>query len=723
MAIILKDKDIFNYEGKARTPFLSLNMKAEVQNETNFLVQNRNKFLQFNQFKVDRTLRTLAEKDRSIFLIIPRLLHVHQPGLPGYFEGDVPCGISNFNLTHESRLALEKWFPRMIVRRNPNLDPVIHTLLLMGSLGSIAQTHKSDLDYTLLVDGEKLPPERMKLFQKKLRLIEEWTWQKHHLETHFFVNDTRDFKNNIFGESDSESTGSALAKLLKEEMFRTMIVLTGKIPLWWVLPVETDDAKYDDLLDLVNSRQTLLNREDFIDVGNVDDISHGEFFGGSIWALIKSFKSPFKTLMKMGLLETYMFSHTKSNLLCHEIKKNVFAGKPYLDNDPYLLLFKRVQDYFKNSKSDVEINALRTAFYLKVGTQISANDLKEGSGEEKKSILLNMIKEWEWNSHKLKSLNAYDDWQMMKKVELGTQINKILMTSYKNISEKNKTLEAGENLITEKDTHLLGRKLFSFYRKTPHKVENLFSLVDGKTAESELTFLFVSDKDPNKKGWYLVRGKTLVQLEQIGPENLIKKSPTLHFLIAFTAFNKLYNKETHVLIRSEGQSIKEHDLKVLLSQLTAFFAEVNIAALSNQDLCSNAKIKKIYFNLDFGIPLPQEIILGSISECKNNDELNRFIQKRVEKIQNLTVIYLTSWGELFCKTYSGLNCLDRSLKELIPHIDPYQTQKLNFIKIYIPSGRKEILQLPWLNNYLIRSLKSKTKANEDAAEYRQHAAL
>ena len=132
------------------------------------LFYNRQAFLRFNRFKIDRTLSTLSEVDRTIFSLIPRLLHVHQEGLPGYFEGNPPCGIHNFKLDHEAQFAIEKMFPDVIVRRNPDLNPVIHTALLMGSVGSIAQTKKSDLDYTLLVNKNDFSEESMKLFQKKL---------------------------------------------------------------------------------------------------------------------------------------------------------------------------------------------------------------------------------------------------------------------------------------------------------------------------------------------------------------------------------------------------------------------------------------------------------------------------------------------------------------------------------------------------------------------------
>jgi len=678
--------------------------------DTEALHDNRQSFLRFNRFKIHRNLITLSAIDQTIFLIIPRLLHVHQEGLPGYFEGDPPCGILNFTLDQEAQYALEEMFPEVIVRRNPDLKPVIHTALLMGSVGSIAQTKKSDLDYTLLINKSDFTEESMKLFQKKLNLIETWTWDNYSLETHFFINDTQEVKNNIFGESDSESTGSALAKLLKEEMYRTMIIVAGKIPFWLISPVDSDDDRYDELYQKLQNGDTLLKREEFIDMGNVDDISQGEYFGGAIWALIKSFKSPFKTLMKMGILEEYMFGNTKSNLLCHQVKDKYFNDVPYLDIDPYLVMFERVQQFFKETKDEEAVDALRHAFYLKVGTQIAPDELEKGSKIWRKNTLINMLNEWGWDAKKLERLNDYPNWQMMHKVDLGNRINKILMASYKNISEKNKTLDPGESLITEKDTHLLGRKLFSFYRTAPNKVDNLGALVDGKTAETELTFLLEQKTSRDKATWYLIRGKTRAFLEQIEDDDIIKKSSTLPFLLAFTVFNNLYNEDTQIMLRAEGGAIKDGDLEVLLGQLRQFIASVNIAALSNEDLLDDAKVNQLFMLIDFGTPPPPEITMGNISDCKNNDELNKFITRRIDRIKSITTTYLTSWGELFCKTYSGLNCMARCISELTPQLAPEKVEKSDFLKVYIPSGRKELLQIAWLNNYIIRSLLIKSTA-------------
>jgi len=541
-------------------------------------------------------------------------------------------------------------------------------------------------------------------------LIGAWAWEEYRLETHFFINDYREVRNNIFGESDSESTGSALAKLLKEEIYRTMILVAGKIPFWWIVPVETNDELYENLLQQVNEGQTLLDKNDFIDIGNVAEISDGEFFGGSIWALIKSFKSPFKTLMKMGLLEEYMFNKNPFNLLCHQIKKKVFSGDDSYPIDPYLMLFEQVEKFFKNAKSANEVDDLRIAFYMKTGIQIDSTKPCNNSDNSQHSALLKLIGNWGWEALKLTDLNEYATWQIKQKAALATRINKILMTSYKNISEKNKTLDSGQSFITKRDTHLLGRKLFSFFGKSPDKVENPFSLIEGKTAEKALTFLYDPMGSKGKAAWYLIRGITLAKIADVNSESIIKNANTLQFLLAFTAFNQFFKNSTDLLIRPDNLSISHSNLKSILDQMTSFFGQLNIAAITNEDLLSTARISKLYLIIDFGISVPRDVFSGIIHDCKTDAELNLFVNKRISKIQSATAIYLSSWGELFCKTYSGFKCMNQCMKDLSRIITNENAAEKDFLKVYIPNRTREALRIPWLNRYVVRTLRTRKVA-------------
>ena len=78
-------------------------------------------------------------------------------------------------------------------------------------------------------------------------------------------------------------------------------------------------------------------------------------------------------------------------------------------------------------------------------------------------------------------------------------------------------------MITEKDTNLLGRKLFSAYRTVPNKVENVGALIDGKTNEAKLTFLYEKPKNENKGAWYLIRGRAPAYIDKVDPSAIIKK--------------------------------------------------------------------------------------------------------------------------------------------------------------------------------------------------------
>jgi adenylate cyclase len=185
--------------------------------------------------------------------------------------------------------------------------------------------------------------------------------------------------------------------------------------------------------------------------------------------------------------------------------------------------------------------------------------------------------------------------------------------------------------------------------------------------------------------------------------------------LAFAIFNNLYSENTEVLLIAEGESLKGHDMVILLPMLKSFIESVNIAALSNEDLLSDARVNQLFMLVDFGNPPPSEISMGNIKDCKNNDELTKFINKRIERVRGITTIYLTSWGELFCKSYLGLNCMARCISDLSPQLSPEKLEKPDYLKVYIPSGRKELLQIPWLNNYIVRSLLVRATANLEKA--------
>lgn len=93
---------------------------------------------------------------------------------------------------------------------------------------------------------------------------------------------------------DSESCGSTQQQVLKEEFYRTCMVICGKTPLWWLC--------YDSPAPL-NYNQTLLDIQgdgyweyDVIDFGDIERIDPREYFGAALWQFHKSLSRPLKSL-------------------------------------------------------------------------------------------------------------------------------------------------------------------------------------------------------------------------------------------------------------------------------------------------------------------------------------------------------------------------------------------------------------------------------------------
>lgn len=153
------------------------------------LVKNSRIYDRYNRSKIDYLRSYIPEKKREVFELIPFLLHEENPGLSedGY-DGCQLAGISCFSYTPELKKLIKKYFPRFAMQREAKRRLPISFLALMGSIGTVAFTEESDMDFWVGIDVQSDDVDLFSL-EDRFRNIEKWAYDTARLETHFFIAD------------------------------------------------------------------------------------------------------------------------------------------------------------------------------------------------------------------------------------------------------------------------------------------------------------------------------------------------------------------------------------------------------------------------------------------------------------------------------------------------------------------------------------------------------
>lgn len=492
----------------------------------------------------------------------------------------------------------------------------IEGLYTIGSTGTAAQTPTSDLDYWVCHDARGLTPALAEALAARLERIEVWAARTFGLEVHFFAMDLERVRRNNFGFSDQESSGSAQAMLLKEEFYRTAVRVAGKAPLWWLTPPGADDKAYEAARRLA-ARGPLA--AGLADLGNLADIPPGEFFGASLWQVVKALTSPFKSIMKFGLLEKYIAPDAtgRGTLLCDRVKAALLAGRTALaDADPYVLLLREVSDHYARAREKDALTLVRLSFLLKSKVaEVCAPGATLLRAED--AQLRAMFQDEQAR------LGTGGAWSFRRLEHVGGLVNAFIVRTYTRVRELR---PRGDDVsITPEDLTKLGRRISASFSRRRHKVEHVPFLAIGGNTFRILHFQARQRTAGRPAGWEVqgaqeVAGRDRLQLADL------RKGEDLAGILVWLACNRLFVPDMEVRADYSISPVTARDLHALLRELTEFFPP------------------EATFNTDIGEMLRPERIVRAFFI------LNLVQPREQAALREVSLVYSTNWGELFCRT-------------------------------------------------------------------------
>ena len=467
------------------------------------IAEKRSTYVAYNISRLRELIRYLPAAKLKLFNTIPLMLHLNSPHFPGYVDGGVCIhGIVNFEGTgfFNQALSLNHLTPDDITPFTTT-SPVILALFHIGSAGTLTQSEKSDFDYWVIIDHRMIDDHQLTLLQEKLTCIEKYCDEVYGQEVTFFVHDTHHIQNNDFATVDVSSFGLAPRTVLKEEFYRTFIMIAGKMPFWAVMDAGLDDEAYRSVMDYIDNTPSLRSLKDhYIDIGNLHTIDDRECLGVILWQIFKARFDPVKSLVKASLIANYYFYQDRDNpLLCNYIKAHFHQA--LIDDhklDPYVLVFKTIVQFYQKMMDEDGVSLVRTAIFFRLCgfPFVSLPDAESPKG----LLLKRYARAWNMKKKSATRLASYNRWPETEKQAFDDRLFKKMSFLYelilRNQDEKLLGIE-----MNEFDLSILKNSIASFLTRKPGKLPKCSVWL--AQAKHRLNFLITDRGHDGTRKWHI----------------------------------------------------------------------------------------------------------------------------------------------------------------------------------------------------------------------------
>jgi len=615
----------------------------------------KQRFLNLHKLKMQRALDAITPRQKIFLEILPLLFHVNHPVLPGYVSSKTPAGIADYA---PSKLAIEKakkLGKGFVYSKRARRIFGIESIFLMGSVGSIAYVKGSDMDLWLC-HAPNLSVKELELLQEKATDIEKWG-ETLGLEVHFFMMDAEAFKHGAATPLSAESSGSTQHHLLLEEFYRTALYVSGRYPVWWLVPPEEENnyqAFVDNLL-----KQRFIERHDVIDFGGLENVPAAEFLGASFWHLYKAIDSPYKSLLKLMLMESYVDKYPNSHWSALRMKERVYAGESDVNKlDAYLILYAVLEEYFIERNEPERLDLMRYCFYSKLNEHEAGRAIRIKQ-DWRQDVFKDMLEQWAPLPDYMENALENKAWDISLVKQEKERLTKELMNSYRLLirfaKERIDKSKQGSEELT-----LLGRKLNAAFEKSPNKLER--STIKNKRMQQESKVLLKQRLGQNGQLYWVLN-----RLDINGEEHIIRQAHGLIALLAWCVDYGVLDEKTKIALDPGASQISSREVLQTLRSVEVFFNTLPKKPADLDAYRYKSVVTNVMLVLNSGLDSMSDFTEKGINLTSERSDALSFGSQRRNLVLTVDMMFRNSWNEIVVGKYDSIEGLMGCLCEIFDH--------------------------------------------------------
>lgn len=606
------------------------------------------RFMQINRGRLGRALEGLGASQRRVLNLLPLLLHLNHPSLPGYVPRMARAGLWGFRPTPQ-QLAEALRLTRSLAEAAsaPDHAPIVEGVYLIGSLGTLAQTARSDMD-VWVCHAADLDQPGLQALRTKCQHLETWAALQG-AELHTFLIEPRSFaQGRRVSQLSAEDCGEAQHYLLLDEFYRTAIWLAGKTPLWWLVPASCEQDYHGYTRTLL--AKGLIRGDAHLDLGHLAHIPKKEFIGAGFWQLFKGIESPYKTVLKLLLIEVYASEYPRMRCLAVDFKQAVHADRAGLDAlDPYVMIYRRVERYLTQRGESRRLELLRRSLYLKA--EKPANATRHAWQCQ---LLARLVSEWGWRPDQVTTLDDRAHWKARQTLAERSSLVSALSHSYRFLLQF-AGLHDPANQPVPHGLSVLGRRLYAAFERRAGKVEVINPGLTSNLEEAVVTLACLPDAQvPGLWQWRLYAG-TVGDVVQATQDALIHRTRHVVELLVWAHCNGVITARTQLVLSASANGVDSACVAGVLDclrQALVWPLETVIDCRLLQPSIADRVL--LLANLETGIHCCSETLPPSEPVLLSLDQVT-----------------LTSWNEVLVRRYEGPQALDHCLRNLAAGLTLY----------------------------------------------------
>ncbi len=584
------------------------------------LTRNKSKFIAYNEFRKDVFSELAHGKDsEAILYLLPWLLSVNEPECPGYLEGDTHFkvyDIDHLKGTRDREKTFKKMFnvttPDSLLRHHPEIFP-IQGLYTIGSVGSVRQNSGSDCDIWVCFDKNDFNKIAWTRLMHKMNLIRDWMDVNLNMPVYFFLSEISSIRECRFGSMDDESSGSMQQHVLKEEFYRTCMVICGKIPLWWLCHDRKERFTYEEAAAVLAVADSWAY--DIIDLGDMERIEKSEYFGAALWQFHKSLSCPLKSLLKMKLLEV-LLDPSDEKPMCRKFREKVFITPPSeLFPDSSVFTMARIAESYRDAEREDQLAFLVECLYL--GSEINPFSKRQ---KLKNKLAATFFRKHPIQRKRQYELRKYDSWNFKAQMEFGDNLFKFLLGIYKDMSTRHPDARSRSD---ERETSVLAIKISAYYSKKENKIPVLLK----PKASSNISNL---ELRLNPGGWSVFSG---YEIAHPGA-----RDKDIMHIVAFLVWNDLFI-ENMIHMKPNPSNVTLQEVLNLGKRVKSFFGTRDTVDIDYSNYLKSEHITRML------------VAVGLENSDLSDAEVD------------FGVVYMNCWGELFVRRFDSFNRFEHFLTE------------------------------------------------------------